>query len=120
VRRQIISDANERLFSYGTLQLKKVQIETFGRSLNGHKDMVTGYIKNMLEITDEAVVATSEERYHPIIKYTGIVTDSVEGTVLMITPEELAQADEYEVDDYKRVSVTTISGLSVWLYMAAG
>ena len=33
----------ENLFSYGTLQYRKVQIETFGRILNGTNDILIGY-----------------------------------------------------------------------------
>lgn len=33
----------ENLFSYGTLQKEKVQLETFGRKLDGNKDTLIGY-----------------------------------------------------------------------------
>lgn len=33
---------NEYLFSYGTLQLEKVQIESFGKILKGPKDTLQG------------------------------------------------------------------------------
>jgi gamma-glutamylcyclotransferase (GGCT)/AIG2-like uncharacterized protein YtfP len=114
-----MSEATELLFSYGTLQLENVQLETFGRKLDGNKDVLVGYAKEILEISDEAVLNTSGERYHPILRFTGEVLDTVEGTVLRITPGEIAQADKYEVDDYKRINVTTKNGLDVWLYVAA-
>lgn len=114
-----MSAQTELLFSYGTLQLEKVQMETFGRKLDTNKDAIVGYSKEMLEITDEAILATSGEQYHPIVRYSGNDSDVVEGVVVSITPEELTQSDEYEVDDYMRVQATTKSGLSVWVYVAA-
>ncbi|WP_412850808.1 hypothetical protein ACL0VS_01630 [Chryseobacterium sp. PMSZPI] len=47
------------LFSYGTLQKKQVQLETFGRVLQGEKDILSGYKLNMLEITDIEVLRKS-------------------------------------------------------------
>lgn len=44
------------LFSYGTLQLEQVQLETFGRLLKGEKDVLSGYKITMLEITDPEVL----------------------------------------------------------------
>ena len=38
--------------------------------------------------------------------------------VFLITPEELAQADKYEVNDYRRVLAPLASGGSAWAYVA--
>jgi len=40
--------------------------------------------------------------------------------VFEITPEELAQADLYEVDDYKRVKCRLKSGIDAWVYVQSG
>lgn len=109
----------EYLFSYGTLQLEKVQLETFGRILQGRKDLLTGFKQTMLKIEDEAVVAASGLTEHPILSQTGNHQDQIEGTVFTITHEELLQADEYEVDDYKRINVTLHSGIDAWVYVKA-
>lgn len=109
----------ENLFSYGTLQNDNVQIETFGRLLTGQKDILTGYKKTMVKIEDENVVATSGEAYHPIINHTGNADDEIGGTVYQITKDELMQADEYEVDSYKRIAVQLKSGKSAWVYVKA-
>ncbi|WP_306318703.1 MULTISPECIES: gamma-glutamylcyclotransferase [unclassified Streptomyces] len=45
--------------------------------------------------------------------------DAVEGAVLGLTDEELAAADDYEVDDYARVEVTLVSGARAWAYLEA-
>ena len=106
----------QRLFSYGTLQLESVQLETFGRKLVGEKDVLIGYILSEVKITDEAVIEVSGMNIHPILKYTGISSDVVEGTVFELSDLELVQADEYEVDEYARVEGEFTSGKAAWIY----
>jgi len=106
----------ERLFSYGTLQLKSVQKEIFGRELIGEKNTLTGYILSEVKIKDKAVIKTSGMDVHPILKYTGKSSDTVEGTVFEITALELSQADEYEVEEYVRVKGDFSSGQVAWIY----
>jgi len=108
-----------RLFSYGTLQYEKVQLDTFGRLLKGEADVLHCYKLSKIEIKDAEVLASSGETHHPIISFTGNVADSVKGMVFEITEAELQQADEYEVDDYKRISVQLESGKSAWVYISA-
>jgi gamma-glutamylcyclotransferase (GGCT)/AIG2-like uncharacterized protein YtfP len=109
----------ERLFSYGTLQLEQVQLATFGRRLDGQADAMPGYSLAMLKIEDPAVVATSGKTHHPVVAYTGDSANRVTGTVFAITPEELAHADAYEVDAYRRDRVTLASGIQAWVYVDA-
>lgn len=112
-----LSNRTENLFSYGTLQLEPVQRSTFGRLLDGRQDSLSGYKLTMLEIRDAAVVATSGKTHHPIVGFTGDASDQIQGTVFAITPEELRQADAYEVDDYRRDQVVLSSGVSAWVYV---
>ena len=56
----------ELLFSYGTLQLEKVQLETFNRVLIGSNDILVNYQLDQLEIKDKNVLLKSEQQYHPI------------------------------------------------------
>ncbi|MEI9983797.1 MAG: gamma-glutamylcyclotransferase family protein [Aliidongia sp.] len=114
-----MSDASEYLFSYGTLQLEAVQLATFGRLLDGRKDRLPAYGLTQLAIADPQVVATSGKTHHPIISLTGREQDVVDGMVLSVTPAELAQADAYEVGEYRRERVTLASGLAAWAYVAA-
>lgn len=107
-----------KLFSYGTLCYRQVQIDTFGRQLETNSAQLVGYAKSMIEITDPDVVASSGERFHPIISYTGDTSDIVDGAVMLITDDELAHADKYEVDDYHRVEANTIDQQKVWVYIA--
>lgn len=105
------------LFSYGTLQKEQVQIETFGRILQGQRDILTGYVLKMLEITDPEVLRKSNQKYHPILEFSGNSEDEVEGVLFEVTDEEILQADEYEVDDYKRVEAVFKSGKSGFIYV---
>ncbi len=105
------------LFSYGTLQKEQVQIETFGRLLNGEKDILTGYKIEMLEITDPEVLRKSNQKYHPILEFSGNAEDEVEGVLFEVTDEEILQADKYEVDDYKRIETVFKSGKSGFIYV---
>jgi len=105
------------LFSYGTLQKPKVQLESFGRLLEGHADTLIGYTIQQLKITDEAVLATSEQLFHPIAVPTHHSTDRIQGMVFEVSEAELQKADAYEVDDYQRVMVTLQSGKNAWVYI---
>lgn len=108
-----------RLFSYGTLQTRQVQIATFGRELAGEPDALPGYVLGRLQIRDAAVVATSGASHHPIVRPSGNPDDSVAGTVFAISQAELVAADGYEVEDYTRILVRLKSGAEAWVYVAA-
>jgi hypothetical protein len=111
--------ASIRLFSYGTLQLQQVQVETLGRTLAGNADALIGFKQTLLEITDPEVLKISGERFHPVVVASSDPTDTVAGTVFWITPEELAAADRYEVSDYQRVEAKLASGGRAWVYVKA-
>ncbi|RYY02321.1 MAG: gamma-glutamylcyclotransferase [Gammaproteobacteria bacterium] len=107
-----------KLFSYGTLQQAEVQQSTFGRLLHGVGDSLTGYRLGAVKITDISVVKQSGSDTQPILRFTGNLIDQIEGTVFDVTPDDLVQADEYEVTDYHRISVTLKSGMNAWIYVA--
>jgi hypothetical protein len=107
------------LFSYGTLQQADVQRATFGRLLSGQADALPGFAQSLVAIDDPQVVATSGKTHHPIVRHSGDPADRVAGTVFEISDHELARADDYEVDAYRRVAVTLASGLQAWVYVDA-
>ncbi|MGX9791233.1 gamma-glutamylcyclotransferase family protein [Mycobacterium sp. MMS18-G62] len=109
----------ELLFSYGTLRQPEVQRATFGREIDGRPDAIVGYDLDYVTITDPHVIATSGSDRHPILKPTDRPGAAVEGTVFAISAEDLAAADEYEVDDYRRVAVPLRSGDQAWVYVFA-
>jgi hypothetical protein len=120
-RDQILSDAVTfqgmiYLFSYGTLQQDGVQLSSFGRLLRGRADVLPGWKRELIEITDPDVLAKSGVRFHPIIA-PGSASDAVAGMVFEITEDELASADRYEVADYKRIAARLKSGIEAWVYV---
>ncbi len=105
------------LFSYGTLQDKNVQIETFGRVLVGSPDNLLNYKLAILEIKDPVVATLSGKSYHPIAIFEQDA--HIKGTVFEISDQELTQSDAYEVDDYERVLAKMSSGMVAWAYVSA-
>ena len=105
------------LFSYGTLQKEKVQIETFGRILKGTEEILSNYSLKKVEITDLEVLRKSGEKFHPIVEYSDNENDKIQGTLFEVTDLEIKNADKYEVDDYKRIEVTFESGNKGFIYV---
>ena len=105
------------LFSYGTLQDKDVQIATFGRQVEGTPDELIGFRRDWVHITDPYVLKTSGMAQHPIVIQTDNPDDRVAGSVFALSPDDIARADAYEVDDYMRASVSLASGKTAWLYV---
>ena len=110
----------ELLFSYGTLRQRDVQLSTFGRLLDGRSDAIVGFDLDYVTITDPHVIATSGSDRHPILRPSDRADAAVEGTVFAISRGELLAADDYEVDDYRRISVPLRSGDHAWVYVFAG
>ncbi|WP_066547372.1 MULTISPECIES: gamma-glutamylcyclotransferase family protein [unclassified Sphingomonas] len=113
-----MSAADQALFSYGTLQLPEVQRATFGRLLSGTPDVLTGFRRIMIEIDDPDVRDASGIATHP-----ALVADPdappIPGQVFDVTNAELAAADVYESANYRRITVTLMSGRSAWVYIRA-
>jgi gamma-glutamylcyclotransferase (GGCT)/AIG2-like uncharacterized protein YtfP len=108
---------NHYLFSYGTLQLEQVQIETYGRKLKGFKDSLKNFRIEQLEIFDKSVLDKSGQQFHPIAIPSQNENDSIEGVIYEITEKELLETDKYEVSDYKRTLETFQSGKNAWVYI---
>ena len=109
---------NEYLFSYGTLQKEKVQIELFGRILRGEGDSLNSYKLVTIEIKDKAFLSKGEEKYQQTLVVSKDNNDSIKGTVFDITDGELLVADKYEPANYKRIKVGLQSGKKAWIYVA--
>ena len=107
----------ESLFAYGTLQQEAVQRSTFGRSLEGQPDALTGYTLTMIPIEDQKFVATSGAIHHRNLEFTGLASDFVDGTVFRVSRKELEQADAYEPEGYERARVQLRSGIDAWVYL---
>ncbi len=104
------------LFSYGTLQLPRVQKELFGRLLEGQPDVLEGYKKEPLTLIDPTVVRLSNSKSHVILVETGNGDDRVEGWIYEVSEKELQRADSYEPNEYRRRLTTFLSGSQAWVY----
>ena len=92
------------LFSYGTLQQDDVQLATFGRKLNGDKDLLPGYEPSLVKIPDPALAARLQKTHHDNVAATGDDWSTVQGTALEVSDDELGKADAFEAQfDYRRV-----------------
>jgi hypothetical protein len=110
-------EMKEYLFSYGALQKEKLQLDLFGRILEGSNDVLRGYKVSTIEIKDETFLSRGEGRYQKTL----IISDDshvVNGTALEITNEELLVADKYEPENYQRINVMLESGKEAWIYVA--
>ncbi|HLG39390.1 MAG TPA: gamma-glutamylcyclotransferase family protein [Chitinophagaceae bacterium] len=109
---------NEYLFSYGTLQTDKVQMDLFGRFLKGTKDILRGYRVSPIEITDEVFLAKGDGKHQKIAMISNNQNDFIGGMVFEVTEQELIHAGKYEPADYKRVKAKLQSGKNAWVYVA--
>lgn len=107
----------ENLFTYGTLQLEEVQLATFGRKLEGRRDVLIGYRLVTITIEDKDFVVKSGTAEHRNLTFTGNDSDLVEGSVFSVTKEELERSDSYEPQGYDRVLVQLESGTKAWIYL---
>ena len=79
----------EALFSYGTLQLREVQLANYGRPLEGEPDALVGYRIEDLVIADPNIVSLSGKAVHPIARHTGDPADRIEGMRFELSEAEL-------------------------------
>lgn len=105
------------LFSYGTLQLPRVQLANYGRELTGTADAPVGYRLAPLEISDPDVVRISSKAVHTIARATGDPADRIEGMLFDLSEQELAATDSYEVDVYACIETELESGRRAWVYV---
>lgn len=111
--------ANEILFTYDTLRVPQVQLDTFGRLMDGDVDVLPGYTVDYVDIEDPHAVRSAQAS-RPIVRHTGNPLDKVVGAAVRITEDELDAADEYKVEDYHRERVRLASGLDAWVYVGHG
>jgi hypothetical protein len=108
---------NIPLFSYGTLQMREVQLTNYGRPLDGSPDALLGYRLEVLPDRDPSAVRISGTKTHMVVRRTGNPADRVMGVVFLLTAEELAATDAYEGSDYGRAELTLESGRRALVYV---
>jgi hypothetical protein len=109
--------ADVPLFSYGTLQLREVQLANYGRPLEGTPDALRGYRLEVLPDRDPNAVRISGTKTHMVVRRTGDPADRVPGAVFLLTAGELATTDRYEGTDYRREELALESGRRAWVYV---
>ena len=109
--------ADVALFSYGTLQLKEVQLANYGRELEGVPDALPGHKLIRLADRDANAVRISGSATHMIVRRTGNPADRVVGVVYLLTADELAKTDRYEGSDYGRTELELESGRRALVYV---
>jgi hypothetical protein len=105
------------LFSYGTLQLREVQLANYGRELDGSPDALVGYRMIILPDRDAHAVRISGTKTHFVVRRTGNPADRVPGIVYLLTRNELAETDRYEGSDYGRAELDLESGRRALVYV---
>lgn len=105
------------LFSFGTLLDQRVQTALFGRTAPTTGASLAGHTTRPLAITDQSVIATSGQDVHLTLERK--LGGTVQGAILRLSDQELAAADDYEVDDYARRRVLLSSGETAWAYLDA-
>jgi hypothetical protein len=105
------------LFSYGTLQMREVQLANYGRELEGAPDALTGYHLTRNPDRDPNAVRISGTKTHFIVRPTGNPEDRVPGVIFLLTAEELAATDQYEGTDYRRSELVLESGRRAFVYV---
>ena len=107
------------LFSYGTLRDPLVQLELFGRHVDGIAAELVGYRRSTHHVTDADFAARSGSETHAIAHFTGRDDDRVPGMALAVTDADLRIADAYEPPGYTRVICRLASGDDAWVYVAS-
>lgn len=102
----------EQIFSYGTLRSKEIQMQVFNKILTGTPDQLIGYKIKDLRIEEEFgmedyFVATPSDN----------PSDTIDGVVFDISSSDLAKADLFESNSYKRTQITLKSGITAWIYL---
>jgi hypothetical protein len=107
-----------RLFSYGTLQMPKVQRALFGRLLEMEDDALAGW-----RIVDLPAAGPDPLDYSGLTVHKALVPgdpgDLIPGKVLTIDDRDWPALDAYEGDDYSRVEAVLASGQRAWVYILA-
>ena len=109
--------ADIALFSYGTLQMREVQLGNYGRPLDGEPDALVGYRLEVLPDRDPDAVRVSGTKTHMVVRKTDDPADRVAGVVFMLTAQELAATDRYEGSDYVRAELKLESGRQALVYV---
>ncbi|WP_264553877.1 gamma-glutamylcyclotransferase family protein [Flavobacterium sp. N2038] len=102
----------EKLFSYGTLRSKEVQMRLFKKVLTGTPDQLLGYKLKSLKIEEEFGMAD-----YVVVVPSENSSDIIHGVVFNVSNADLAKVDLFESNAYRRLQVKLQSGETAWIYM---
>ncbi len=98
-----------KLFSYGTLCIKDVQLREFGQEfyVEPKTDFISGFeiVKQKID-GDFYNVAIPNPDASPL-----------EGFIVHIPEDVMPLVDEYETDEYKRSTIKTLGGVDCIMYV---
>lgn len=106
------------VFSYGTLQMERVQRELFGRLVAMTDDALLGFETVPVEIDHPDVIEFSGSSTH-LGLVPGAPDARIEGKLLHVTEADFPALDAYEGDEYRRIQVILASGAAAWVYVKA-
>jgi gamma-glutamylcyclotransferase (GGCT)/AIG2-like uncharacterized protein YtfP len=97
-----------KIFSYGTLYDKYVQLSEFGTQFHVEDDMdyIGGYDIIKVKINDELYKVAVESE-----------TSLVSGAIVHVPESYIELIDKYEGKEYERKSITTLSGVDCQIYI---
>lgn len=107
-----------RIFSYGTLQMPRVQRELFGRLVAMDDDALLGFEAAPIEIDHPDVIEFSGSATH-LALVPGDPAARIDGKLLRVTEADLPALDDYEGEEYRRIEVPLVSGTRAWVYVRA-
>ena len=96
-----------------------MQQALFGRLLVGSADALLGFDLVDIEVHDPEVLDTSGVEIHAALVPAQAPAAPIQGMVFELTPAELAAADAYESENYRRIEVALASGQRAWVYVKA-
>ncbi len=112
-----MTEGNERLFTFGTLQDPDIQRAVFGTVIEGTKDVLEGYIIDHIEYREQDDNLLSGPRRYLAIEPSENSSEFIPGIVIELTEDQLDRADAYEGPAYARIKVVLASGRMSWVYV---
>jgi gamma-glutamylcyclotransferase (GGCT)/AIG2-like uncharacterized protein YtfP len=106
----------QRLFAYGSLQHPAIQRWLFGRVLDSVPDRLIGARCDWVDDPDPDILRLTGQRGYPRLRRTD-TDEAVEGLCLALSDAELAGADRYEGEAYRRERCRLASGHAAWVYV---
>ena len=97
-----------KLFSYGTLIDKVVQLREFGQEF-----LVEPHLVAVKDFSIEKIEIEGDFYYCAVEKKESIIL----GQIVYIPENLMELVDEYEGEDYKKVNITTLSDVECLMYV---